>query len=50
MKQKFVLAAVSAGLLAPVGVSAQQITGWDTSNVDVPAVNPPDDVTGESII
>jgi hypothetical protein len=50
MKQKFVLAAVSAGLLAPVAVSAQQITGWDQSNVEVPAVNPPDGVTGESII
>jgi len=50
MKQKFVLAAVSAGLLAPVGVSAQQITDWDQSNVEVPAVNPPDGVTGESVI
>ena len=50
MKAKLASAFGVSLLFCATTVGAASITGWDTTNVDVPAANPPDGTTGESVI
>lgn len=50
MTRTTILTTIASMFIMPTTVFAVSITGWNTFNVAVPAVNPPDGVQGESVI